>query len=419
MIFENLKTKLVYLVISRRYSAFIKSPALWLLALALLPLLVPYLGANASTVLTLNQMGIAVILAVSYNLLLGKAGLLSLGHAAYFGFGGFFAVHVINYFSNGDSWIVAPLIPLFGGMMGLFGAFVLGSFTTRRGGLVFAMLSFAMAELVIASSTVFGRYYGGSIDRTNLPSFAGLDFQSDTEIFFIVWAWVIVSVGLAAWFNASPLGRLAEAAGQNSERVEYLGFDQKKLKHYTFCFSGFLAGIAGALFALTFEFVTVEIISLQQSWLILQMVFIGGTGVFWGPPLGAILLTAVFSGLSGTTEIWNLYAGILFLVIVLFAPNGISGLLRGIYTRLRAGNAEKTGSAYILSGLSIMTITLGLVGILEMIYFLKDPFETSNEINLFGILIDPTNTGPWIAFACATLSGGWGFRISRRKLLTE
>ncbi len=387
-----------------------------MLALAVLPLLAPLLTTSMSTILTLNQMGIAVILAVSYNLLLGKAGLLSLGHAAYFGFGGFFAVHVINYFSNGDSWIVAPLIPFFGGLMGLVGAFVLGSFTTRRGGLIFAMLSFAMAELVIASSTVFGRFYGGSIDRTTLPTFAGFDFQADTEVFFIVWAWVILAIGLAAWFNASPLGRMAEAAGQNSERAECLGYDQKKLKHFTFCVSGFLAGIAGGLFALTFEFVTVEIISLQQSWLILQMVFIGGTGVFWGPPLGAILLTAVFSGLSGTTENWNLYAGILFISIVLFAPNGLSGLTNRIFIRLRNENEEGVGTAYLLSALSLSTVAVGLVGILEMISFLNNPLATKAAINLFGISVNPVTLWPWITFSFLLVCGGFGFRTSRDKL---
>jgi len=416
MIFEKIITKLVSRVISRQKTAYIKFPILWLLALIVLPLLAPLLTTSASTVLTLNQMGIAVILAVSYNLLLGKAGLLSLGHAAYFGFGGFFAIHVINYFSNGESWMVAPLIPFFGGLMGLIGAFILGSFTTRRGGLIFAMLSFAMAELVIASSTVFGRFYGGSIDRTNLPTFAGLDFQSDTEIFFIVWIWVIIAVGLAAWFNASPLGRMAEAAGQNSERVECLGYEQKKLKHFTFCMSGFLAGIAGGLFALTFEFVSVEIISLQQSWLILQMVFIGGTGVFWGPPLGAILLTAVFSGLSGTTENWNLYAGILFISIVLFAPRGISGLLTDIFKRLREENQEKIAFSYFLSAFSLSAIAIGLVGILEMISFLNDPFATTATTNLFGVLVNPMTLWPWITFGCLMISGGFGFKFSKNKL---
>jgi branched-chain amino acid transport system permease protein len=417
MIFEIIKKIVVHRVTSKQKPAFIKRPILALFALAALPLLTPLLTTSPSSILTLNQMGIAVILAVSYNLLLGKAGLLSLGHAAYFGFGGFFAVHVINYASNGDSWIVAPLIPFFGGLMGLVGAYILGSFTTRRGGLIFAMLSFAMAELVIASSTVFGRFYGGSIDRTTLPSFAGFNFQSDTEVFFIVWAWVILAIGLAAWFNGSPIGKMAEAAGQNSERAECLGYDQKKLKHFTFCISGFIAGIAGGLFALTFEFVTVEIISLQQSWLILQMVFIGGTGVFWGPPLGAILLTAVFSGLNGTTDNLNLYAGILFISIVLFAPNGLSGLITHVIQRLRNHNEEKIASAYLLSALSLFAIAVGLVGILEMISFLKAPYATDYPTNLFGISVNPVTVWPWITFSILIICGGFGFRTSRAKLL--
>ncbi|MBE7638589.1 hypothetical protein GUA87_17165 [Sneathiella sp. P13V-1] len=384
--------------------------------MAALSFFAPLLTNSPSHILTFNQMGIAVVLAVSYNLLLGKAGLLSLGHAAYFGFGGFFAVHVINYFSNGDSWIVAPLIPLFGGLMGLLGAFVLGSFTTRRGGLVFAMLSFAVAELVIASSTVFGRFYGGSVDRTQLPPFLGFDFQSDTAVFYIVWTWVLIVIGLAAWFNASPVGRISEAAGQNSDRIESLGYSQRKLKHFTFCVSGFLAGIAGGLFALTYEFVTVEIISLQQSWLILQMVFIGGTGVFWGPPLGALLLTAIFSGLNGTTDNLHLYAGILFITIVLFAPSGLSGLATDIFKRLRRDKDEKLASAYIFSALSLLAIAVGLIGILEMISTLKNSNAPSVSTNLFGIMIDPRTIWPWMIFGLLIIAGGVSFTKFKAKL---
>lgn len=394
--------------------ARLKRPAISLVLLFLL--IFPAFSDSATSALTLNQMGIAVILAISYNLLLGKAGLLSLGHAAYFGFGGFFSVHVINAVSGSEGWITAPLVPFFGGLMGFVGALVLGSFTTKRGGLIFAMLSFAMAELVLASSTVFGRFYGGSLDRTEIPSFLGVDFQSDFGVYYIVLFWVVIAIMIAAGFNASPLGRMAEAVGQNSDRVEYVGYDQQRLKFLTFCLSGFLAGIAGGLFALTYEFVTVEIISLKQSWLILQMVFIGGAGFFWGPPVGAVLLTLVFSGLNGVTDIWNLYAGIVFIAVVLFAPYGLTGIARNITIKLSVDPNEDALKAYGIALLGISLTTLGAVGLFEMTYFVKNPNLVSAELFLLWLHIDTTSFWPWSIFGIVLVSGGWIDRQAFKKI---
>ena len=377
-------------------------------AVAALVILLPWVFPGAVAILTLNQMGIAVILAVSYNLLLGTAGLLSLGHAAYFGFGGFFAVHVIHFAADGsDSWLTAPVIPLFGGLMGLAGALVIGSFTTKRGGLIFAMMSFAMAELFLASSTVFGQFYGGSIDRTLLPLLGDINFQSDSDVFYVVWGWVGLVLALAAWFMSSPLGRMATAAGQNPDRVEYLGYSCRNLRYLTFCLSGFIAGIAGGLFALTYEFVTVEIISLQQSWLILQMVFIGGIGFFWGPPLGAILLTILSSGMSGLTDLWNLYTGIVFIAIVMLSPKGLTGLMIDIYRRLKSEPGPDLRRSYAICLSGVLLLFCGGVGLAEMAYFLNSPISSGSSLPLLGIDVSPGNTPPWIVFGLLFSTGLW------------
>ncbi len=327
-------------------------------------------------------MGIAVIFAISYNQLLGKAGLLSLGHAVYYGFGGFFAVHLISRVSDGEYYIPAMFIPLFGGLAGLVMAFILGSFTTRRGGIMFAMLSFAIAELVLASSTVFGRYYGGSIDRTEIPAFPFASLQSDFVIFYIVLFWVGIALVATRLFNASPLGQMISAAGQNSERVAFIGYSDRRLKFQGFVFSGFLAGIAGALFALAYEFVTPEIISLKQSWLILQMVFIGGIGYFWGPPLGAILLTFLFSNLSGLTDLWGLYIGMVFLSVVLFAPDGLSGITMRVFTLFKSRKQTDYIQNLHWKCISVVMIALGIIGLCELLFQLR--FDTPpNPILIF------------------------------------
>ena len=316
-------------------------------------------------------MGIAIIFAISYNQLLGKAGLLSLGHAVYFGFGGFFTVHVITQITEGTIWLPLYLLPLVGGISGLIMAAIFGSFTTRRGGIMFAMLSFAIAELVLSSATVFGRFYGGSLDRSLLPAFPFDSFQSDISIYYVILGWIAVVITLAHWFNSTPLGRLIEAAGQNPERIAYTGYSNHRLKFQAFSFAGFLAGIGGALFALTYEFVTIEIISLKQSWLILQMVFIGGVGFFWGPPLGAILLTLLFSQLSGITDLWTLYIGLVFMIVVLFAPNGIAGLTVGLSRQIKNRGLQALLQNYGERVFASAMLLTGFVGLCEVIHFLR------------------------------------------------
>ncbi|MCG8490717.1 MAG: branched-chain amino acid ABC transporter permease [Sneathiellales bacterium] len=380
------------------------------LSIAAIAYITPPLLGNPASVLSFNQMGIAVILAISYNLLIGNTGLLSLGHAAYYGFGGFFTVRVILALSADESIITLPFIPLLGGFAGLLGAIILGSFTTKRGGLIFAMLSFAMAELVLASTSVFGRFYGGSIDRTEIPTFFGFDFQSDIQVSYVVWTWVLICLLGAAFFNASPLGKLTKAAGQNEERVEYIGYSQHKLKYITFCLSGFMAGIAGALFALTYEFVTVELIRLQQSWLILQMVFIGGIGTFWGPPIGAILLTLLFSGFRDLTDIWNLYASLVFLSLVLFAPHGLAGIATSLLVKFRSGELSGKLKHYGFLTFSVLGTIIGFTGLCEMIYALRNPWLTSGDLSLFWLVVNPHHLLPWICFLFLFTSGIFFFQ---------
>ncbi len=348
-------------------------------------------------------MGIAVIFAISYNQLLGKAGLLSLGHAVYFGFGGFFSVHLINSISSSVLYIPAILIPFLGGLAGMIMAVLLGSFTTRKGGIMFAMLSFAIAELVLASSTVFGRYYGGSIDRTLIPPFPFTSLQSDLVIFFIILFWVGIALIAARLFNDSPLGQMIYAAGQNPERASFLGYSDHRLKFQAFIFSGFLAGIAGSLFALAYEFVTPEIISLRQSWIILQMVFIGGIGYFWGPPLGAILLTLLFSNLSAYTELWGLYIGIVFLCVVLFSPEGIAGISHQLFKTLSKNNKSHSKRLAMIKTLAIATAAIGLVGLCELTYSLrfgesKNPLLFLNSELMNGVIFGSFLIGGIIVF---------------------
>ena len=137
----------------------------------------------------LNQMAIAIVFALSYNMLLGQGGMLSFGHAVYFGLGGFMAVHALLMIENETVMFSVLLIPLVGGLFGLLAGIFIGSFSTHKAGTVFAMISLGIGELVAASSLIFVSFFGGeagvSADRTYGPPFFGVDFAQDLQIYYL------------------------------------------------------------------------------------------------------------------------------------------------------------------------------------------------------------------------------------------
>ncbi|MGI9493344.1 MAG: branched-chain amino acid ABC transporter permease, partial [Geminicoccaceae bacterium] len=134
-------------ILETRGAAFTRHLVIWA-AFGLLLLVLPFAFASPVAVTIMNQMGISIVFALSYNMLLGQGGMLSFGHAVYFGLGGFFAVHIMN-FVDYDGWpIPLPFLPLLGGLFGLIFAIIVGSFSTRRAGTVFAMISLGIGELI-------------------------------------------------------------------------------------------------------------------------------------------------------------------------------------------------------------------------------------------------------------------------------
>ena len=150
----------------------------WIIAAVFL-LVLPYVFDSRSAITIMNQMAITIVFALSYNMLLGQGGMLSFGHAVYMGLGGFFCMHLLNWIEAG-LWLPLPLLPIFGGLFGLLFAFLIGSFSTRRAGTVFAMISLGVGELVAACSVIIVIFFGGeegvSGDRTIGPEVFGWDF---------------------------------------------------------------------------------------------------------------------------------------------------------------------------------------------------------------------------------------------------
>ena len=161
---------------------------------AVLPCFLPLVFTNNSALTIMNQMSITIVFALAYNMLLGQGGMLSFGHAVYAGVGGFACMHIMNM-SDFFSTIPLVVLPVFGGLFGMGLAMIVGSFSTRSAGTVFAMISLGVGELIAACSVIIVAFFGGEEgicgDRTYAQPFFGVEFLQQIEVYYLTAAWVV------------------------------------------------------------------------------------------------------------------------------------------------------------------------------------------------------------------------------------
>jgi branched-chain amino acid transport system permease protein len=384
------------------------------LGTAAVVLALPYVLRNGAAVPIMNQMGIAVVFALSYNMLLGQGGMLSFGHAVYFGLGGFIAAHALNLAGGGGLYLPVPLLPLVGGLGGLAFAALFGTFSTMRAGTVFSMVSLAVAELMAASSLIFDRFFGGeegiTTNRAKAPLLLGLEFTRDRQVYYLIVVWVFVAAAAMYAFSRTPIGRMANAVRDNPERAQFVGYSQRWVRYISFCAAGLFAGIAGGLFAVNYEILTAENMGLNASGAVLLMTYIGGVGTFVGPVLGAIVFTFLQSMLSDYTGIWLLYLGILFLTTVLFVPMGLAGLLALHAPAWRAGRIGRLLGRYLVTSALGLGAAVGIIGLLELVHVVVAADTVPATKRLFWMSVTVRAPWPWLAFAALAVAGAVGLR---------
>jgi len=313
------------------------------IVMAMLLAAIPLLSPSRTMYSLLNAVGINIVFALSYNMLLGRGGLLSFGHAVYFGLGGFAAMHAMRAIEAGDSAFFASFpvfaLPVIGFAAGGLAGAVIGWPSCRRAGTPFAMISLGVAELIAAAGFMFTSVFGGEEgvtgDRMNGPEAFGLSLGPVSEVYIFIAFWTVIGSALIFAFGRTPLGKLSEATRDNPERVQFIGFDPVKVRYLVFIFAGAFAGMAGGMAAVNYEIFTPETLSLQPSGVVLLMAYIGGITYFAGPILGAVVLTLMTSMLSDFTEAWLLYLGAMFVLIVMYAPRGMAGIFADLSTFAR------------------------------------------------------------------------------------
>lgn len=386
---------------------------------ALLLALAPLVWKSSFGQTMLTQIGIAIIACLAYNILLGQGGMLSFGHAVYSGLGSFLAIHTLNMVSAGKLAVPVSLVPLVGGLSGLFFAALLGYVTTKKAGTTFAMITLGIGELVWSMSLMIPEFFGGeggiTGNRVVGQPVMGISFGPQVQVYYLVAVYCFVCTAAMFALTRTPLGRILNAVRDNPERVEFIGYSTQHVRYIAFMISGFFAGIAGGLGALNFEIVTAEVVGAARSGAYLLFVFLGGATFFFGPIIGAVLMVLALVLLSELTKAWLLYLGLVFLFMVAYAPGGIASLIMMNLRVAAFGKLRRLWTSYLALGGCAFVMLVGAAAMIEMVYHLQLNIALGPELTFAGVTLNAQGLDSWFGAAFVFATGLAMFEITRRE----
>jgi branched-chain amino acid transport system permease protein len=298
----------------------------WLLLLAM-PFWLPAIGGYTELGTRVVVLGLA---AMSLNFLLGYTGVLSFGHAAYFGLGAYGAGMTIRYLvpSTGLSIVIGTLV-------GTIAAALIGPMIIRLRGVYFAMVTIAFGQVFYFIAFRWNTVTGGDdglIGWTRHPldfGFAKIDIlHNPVAFYYLILVLFAVATGCMAWLLRSPFGRTLLAIRENERRARFLGIPVDQHIWISWVISCCFASLAGALYALLNNFVDPRALYWTQSGDFVIMAVLGGMRSFWGPLLGAAIFVVLQDYLSSQTQNWMSFVGLFFVLVVLFFPRGVLGIIR-------------------------------------------------------------------------------------------
>jgi branched-chain amino acid transport system permease protein len=308
---------------------------LMIAALLAVPYAAPYLGGNY-IITQATRVVIFAIVALSLDLLIGRSNLVSFGHAAYFGLGGYVVaiasfhlandIPLLGWAGSNEALVVWPLAMLISGIAAL----IVGALCLRTSGVYFIMITLAFAQMIYFIFVAL-KFYGGddglSMRSRNL--FAGDRITNATTFYWICLSALALCL-LVQWrLIVSRFGRVLSGGAANERRMAALGYSIYAYRLVAFVIAGMMAGLAGALYANLNRFASPDMMSWLLSGEFMVMVIMGGVASLFGPLIGAAVFLLVETSLSGATEHWQIFFGPFVLLIALFAPRGVWGLVRG------------------------------------------------------------------------------------------
>ena len=390
---------------------------------ALLMIVAPLVFTSSLGRTLLSQMGVAIIVCLSYNMLLGQGGMLSFGHAVHSGLGAFLAIHVLTLVDAGTLHLPVSLIPLAGGLGGLGFAFLLGWVTTKKAGTTFAMITLGIGELVAAMSLMLPGVFGGeggiSGDRVTGVHPLGITFGPQIQLYYLIAIYTFICTGLMFAFTGTPLGRMLNAVRDNPERVEFVGYDTQKVRYFAFLIAGFFAGISGGLSALNYELVTSEVVNGYHSGAYLLFTFLGGATFFFGPIIGGVLMVLATVVLSELTRAWLLYLGLIFLFMVMYAPGGIASLIMMNARVASFGRLRQLLPHYLGLAATMVVVLVGASALIEMVYHVQLNAAQGPGVPFMGFTLDSRSLTSWIGALLVLAVGLTMFEFARRKFAAK
>lgn len=273
-----------------------------------------------------TEIVIVTLFAMTWKMMLNEAGLFSFGHAVYFGLGAYASVL---------GWLHIKGLSLLGGIFlgGLVASLVgliLSAFLVRMSGTYYALLTLAFNQLIWAIVWKWRNVTGGDdgLGKFPKPDLLGISMRDLTNFYYLSVVLVGICLFLCWYFSKTPLGNVVKSIKSNEERTKFIGFNVNASKLIFLTILGFLAGISGALYAQFQEFIGAGSIDLVMSTHVIFMAFIGGIGHFWGPLLGSGIYVYLSEYLSHYTDRWELIFGVVVVILVLVAPQGILGITK-------------------------------------------------------------------------------------------
>lgn len=285
---------------------------------------------------------IMAIFAMSLDLLVGYTGLVSLGHAAFFGVAGYALALASPQYEAGSLWLTLAIAL---GCSGLLAALI-GALVLRTSGIYFIMATLAFAQMLFYFFHD-AKFSGGSdglflmlAPEARVFGLQLFDVGNKLHFYYFVGALLIAVYGLLRIVLESSFGHALRGIKGNEQRMRSLGFSVYYYKLAAFVLAGTLAGLAGYLAALQFGFVNPELLGWHHSGNVLMMVILGGMGSLVGPVIGAFSMVLLQEVLSSLTKHWQLVMGLFIIVVALFLPHGIGGLVRGWTARAKTGESK-------------------------------------------------------------------------------
>ena len=368
----------------------------------------------------LTQMGVAAIACLSYQWLWGQGGMLSFGQAVYTGAGAYLAVHLMRMADAG--WPVPMvLVPLLAGLGTAVLAWALGGISTRRPGAALAMITLGLGELAWALAPVFPSVFGGegglSADRTAGLSLGIWQGANPWHLYALVSLYLFLVMWGLNTVERSALGLYVRAAREQAGRLAHVGPDPHRVRWMAFVLAGGVAGVAGGLSAMVFEIVTPEAFNPVHSGELLLFTVLAGSRHWAGALLGGALTVLAHTTLPLWTPASGLYLGVLFMVLVVRAPQGLVGLALHEWGRGpgRAWTLPKPlACLQAVAALGALALTAGLV---EMAYQYQQSSTLGSVMPWLGLTLELDQPLHWMGMLLAAVvcAGGWVITLTHRR----